>query len=165
MSGWTAGTIAEYAYQGKVDRLGEPIALHASRVAVAVAEAADDWNRACMFDVALLHDAIEDGPDDVAYLIRQHCGRVVYRLVLTLTRTEGIGSYADYISVIANVPVARRIKLADLADNLDPARADGLTPSLRKRYEQAQARLEGEAVGGASSSGVVGGSGTDREQT
>lgn len=138
---WTVGSIAGYAYQGKQDRSGEPIALHASRVATVVAEERPD-----LFDAALLHDAIEDGPPGTARLIAEHCDPHVWRLVCLLTRTKD-EDYFGYIAMLAPNPDARLIKLVDLRDNLSPARAAGLTDSLRRRYEKAHGILVAGAVG------------------
>ena len=60
-----------------------------------------------------------------------------------LTQRDG-ESYEAYIGRVAGNPIARRVKLADLADNLANHRRLEPTAQNRERvarYERAQARL------------------------
>lgn len=97
----------------------EPYVFHpvrvASKVQGAVAKAA-----------ALLHDTIEDCDDvDDELLSSMGFPDVVVETVATLTQDKRAGErsrkgerYFDYIRRVAQHPVARWIKLADLADNM-----------------------------------------------
>lgn len=85
--------------------------------------------------VALLHDVLEDTKvltDTLTNLF----GVRVAQDVLVLTRTEGetYTAHIDYIRTHAS-PTVRRVKIADLQDNLRDV--DRWAPTLRPRYESA----------------------------
>ena len=104
-----------------------------------VAEAVDDPT---LKIVALLHDVVEDS-DVTVEEIRNHFGSVVAKAVDVITRKDE--TYSDYINRVAVVgDLARKVKIADLQDNLEqiykhPA---GSFLSLRPRYEAALRTLE-----------------------
>ena len=120
---------AEAVHAGQLRHDGEPYIEHVKRVAAAFSDPIDV---AC----ALLHDCIEDGPDDVAHRMHAEFGSAIFGTVLLASRLPQ-ESYAEYIRFVKHDDRARRIKLADLADNLN-----GCPDSLRKRYLRAQAILE-----------------------
>jgi hypothetical protein len=70
--------------------------------------------------VAILHDAVEQGSDRVslARLREEGLPEAIVEAVDLLTRREG-EAYEDFIERLAPNALARRVKLADLADNLD----------------------------------------------
>jgi hypothetical protein len=115
---------------------------HSERVALNV-----NGRKACV--VAWLHDVIEDGTapngstiDMRERLIRRGVEGEILAAVELLTRGEE--SYAAYIDRIANATgcagrLARRVKLADLNDNLSRGGAKAVT--LRARYLRARKRL------------------------
>jgi len=93
--------------------------------------------------VALLHDVVEDTPTTLDDLRRLGYPAEVVAAVDALTRRAGEPDEA-YVERIALDPLARPVKLADLADNLDNSRR--LPPSEQTRariadYERARARL------------------------
>ena len=53
-------------------------------------------------------------------------------------------SYKDFIRRCAKNELAARVKLNDLADNMDPARQNEKTLGLMKRYEWAKSYIEGK---------------------
>ena len=127
---------ATEAHAGQVDRAGEPYILHPLRVMLRMRTEEERI-------VAVLHDVAEDCPLWAGMVLDQaRFGRVVaYSLdLLTRPRDE---PYDAYLRHISTDPLARAVKLADLADNLDPARAASLPASLRVRYERAREVLEG----------------------
>jgi (p)ppGpp synthase/HD superfamily hydrolase len=90
--------------------------------------------------VALLHDVLEDTTVDVAELYELGFGEHIVRAVLLLTH-DGTVPYAEHIERLADDPLARRVKLADLADNLRNNRRLESTDGVRariSRYEAAQ---------------------------
>jgi (p)ppGpp synthase/HD superfamily hydrolase len=94
--------------------------------------------------VALLHDVLEDTSVDVTELHELGFGEHIVRAVLLLTHDRTV-PYADYIERLAHDPLARRVKLADLADNLRNNRRLESTSDVRariSRYEAAQHFLE-----------------------
>lgn len=120
---------------------GEPFILHPLRVMLHVETPAERI-------VAVLHDLIEDTPHTLADLrCRGYPPAIVAALDL-LTHRD-VDTYDAYIARLAPDPLARRVKLADLADNLAnnrrlPPTPD--TPARIARYEQAIASLHTAAA-------------------
>lgn len=132
-----AKIVAQAAHAGQTDKGGEPYFRHVERVANAV----DTFGEKT---IAYLHDVIEDTPLTLADLEKAGFSDWILRAVGLLTRTDYHGTYAEYIQEIAQsgCGAAIKVKLADLADNLSPARRATLPDSLRTRYILAQERLE-----------------------
>ena len=115
----------------------EPYICHPIRVM----EALDEGDEQI---VALVHDVLEDTDVDVPDLYDLGFGEHIVRAVLLLTY-DGKVPYAEYIERLADDPLARRVKLADLADNLRNNRRLEATSGVRariNRYEAAQQVLE-----------------------
>lgn len=102
---------ATYAHEGQTDKGGAPYILHPLRVMLAMG---DDEARV----VAVLHDVLEDCP---AWTLRVTLNPAQTAALEALTRREG-EAYAAFIERCGADPLARRVKLADLADNMDVAR-------------------------------------------
>jgi len=84
--------------------------------------------------VAVLHDVIEDNPDwDFDRLRQEGFSEEIIQAVDHLTRQEQ-ETYEEFVVRSSENPLARRVKLADLEDNMDLKRLNRLT-------EQDQARL------------------------
>lgn len=132
-----ADDIARRAHLGQVDKLGRPYIAHPRRVAgrVGTAEAKA---------AALLHDVIEDSPITAADLLAEGIPQSVVDCVILLTRRDDVPE-ADYYRAIDVHPLARVVKLADLADNSDPARlaqlAEPTRSELRAKYGRAYTAL------------------------
>ena len=135
-----AAALARAAHEGQVDKAGAPYAAHPARVAARVA---DDPVAAA---VAWLHDVVEDTGVDVAQLRRDGFPDEVLDAVLLLTRDDAVPA-SDYYRAIRANPIALRVKLADIADNSDPARLATLDEPtrerLRRKYSHALAVLSG----------------------
>ncbi len=123
-------------HEGQTDKAGEIYLAHLVRVA---ARLEDEAGRV----VALLHDAVEDQGASLGD-IRAAFGEEVAAAVDAITRREGERPEAYYARVAAN-PLARRVKLADLADNSDPRRLASLDEAtaarLIEKYERARHAL------------------------
>jgi hypothetical protein len=89
--------------------------------------------------VAILHDAVEQGSDRVslARLRAEGFPEAIVAAIDCLTRRDG-EAYDEFIERLAPNGLARRVKLADLADNLDLLRRSVLT---RDDFEGLQMRL------------------------
>lgn len=127
--------IAYDAHHGQVDKAGVPYIYHPCHLA----EQMTDELSAC---AALLHDVVEDTPVTLAFLACSFPPPVIDALRL-LTRTPG-GDYLDYVRAIGQNPIARRVKLADLAHNLDETRLAGSRGARqpdREKYLAARAIL------------------------
>lgn len=133
-----AETVARTAHDGQFDKAGQPYISHPARVAARVA---DDEHAVV---VAWLHDVVEDTATTLTELAATFPAAVV-RAVDALTKRPGEPVNAYYARVRA-VPLARRVKLADLADNSDATRLARLDPATRERlrakYAHAHAVLD-----------------------
>jgi (p)ppGpp synthase/HD superfamily hydrolase len=117
-----------------VDKAGEPYILHPLRVMLRLE---NEVGRI----VAVLHDVLEDTAIAVGDLRQAGYGEEVLQALEALTRRKG-EQYADLIERAARNPLARRVKLADLADNLDAARLPELTDRDRERLVRYRAAWE-----------------------
>ena len=90
--------------------------------------------------VGLLHDLIEDNPPlTVDYLKGLEFQEDIVAAIGSLTRLDG-ENYNDYIERVSNNPLARKVKINDLKDNLDVTRFKSLDESnlsLLNRYLKA----------------------------
>lgn len=117
------------------DKGGKPYADHP----VALTWVMDTEDEVC---TALLHDVIEDADDPKAMrtLLHQHFPDTVCDAVEALTRPDGV-TYADYINNLKTNRLAAKVKLADLAHNLNleriPENARNQYLSLYDRYRRA----------------------------
>ncbi|GGE20007.1 hypothetical protein GCM10011390_44090 [Aureimonas endophytica] len=122
-----ADRIADKAHAGQVDKAGAPYISHPRRVSESVHGTAEKV-------VALLHDVVEDGPGWTLDRLREEgFPDAVVQAVDALTHREG-EDYFDAIRRAGANPLARTVKLADLADNSDRTR-------LRTIGEKEEARL------------------------
>ena len=126
--------LAYTAHQGQVDKCGVPYIFHPAHLA----EQMDD-EISCT--VALLHDTVEDTAVTLEDLSREFPAEVVAAVAL-LTHADGT-DYHEYVRRIKTNPIALKVKLADLAHNLDRTRATGSgipedkLAHWREKYEQA----------------------------
>jgi (p)ppGpp synthase/HD superfamily hydrolase len=82
--------------------------------------------------VALLHDILEDTDTRVIHLFNAGLPRDVIDTVVMLTKAEDC-SYGDYIAAINRHPIARKVKIADIMDNISD------TPTERQILKYARA--------------------------
>jgi hypothetical protein len=101
--------IAAQAHEGQKDKEGLPYILHPLRVMSRV-----DGQEAQM--VALLHDVVEDTAVTHDDLRRAGFSEAILAAVNLVTHRKQ-EPYADYVVGCKNNPIARQVKLADLADN------------------------------------------------
>lgn len=102
-------------FQGLVDEEGQPYILHCLRVMLNFAD--PDLQM-----VAVMHDLIEDTETGIDELRRMGFEPRIVNAVELLTRTDGV-SYCDYVCRLKEDELARQVKLADLRDNSNIARA------------------------------------------
>lgn len=130
--------IAYEAHHGQVDRCGIPYIFHP----IHLAEQMDD-EISCT--VALLHDVVEDTAVTMDILARQFPSEVIDALTL-LTHDPKV-DYFDYVRTIRSNPIAKKVKLADLAHNSDQSRCVGTDLAAEKlqnwkdKYKKATAIL------------------------
>jgi len=133
-----AMAIATIAHKGQTDKNGADYITHPARVAARLSEPAE-------VAAAWLHDVVEDCSEVFAGsppfgitakdLLMAGIAPEVIDAVVLLTRTADDKGDA-YYEAIRNNPVALAVKLADIADNLDPVRTADLDPETRERLAE-----------------------------
>lgn len=129
-----ADELGRKAFAGVRDKAGLPYWNHCLRVAerVRLGGASD-----AAIAAALLHDVVEDGLASMAELESAGLSARARALIDGMTRREG-QSYDAYLARIAASGGREllEIKLADNADNADPARIALLPPGMPHRTER-----------------------------
>ena len=87
--------------------------------------------------VALLHDVVEDTDYTLEKLKKEGFGDVVIDALALLTHDDDT-PYMDYVARIKENPVAKAVKLADLAHNSDLSRMDAIDEKVMERYRNYQ---------------------------
>jgi len=117
--------IAVEAHRGQTDKMGAPYILHPLSVMWRVDGETEKI-------VAVLHDVVEDTPWTFEDLKREGFPDEVLQALECVTKREG-ESYDDFVKRSASNAVARRVKLADLEDNMDVRR---LKVGTQKDFER-----------------------------
>lgn len=120
--------LAVQAHQGQVDKVGQPYILHPLRVMFSL-QTVDERI------VGVLHDLIEDTAYTLDDLRQRGVPDELLAALDCLTRREG-ESYQAFIERIRPNALARRVKLADLQDNMDVLRLKSVTPHDAERLER-----------------------------
>ena len=122
--------IAVEAHQGKRDKAGQPYIMHPLRVMLRVGTEDERI-------VAVLHDVVEDHGDvwSVERLRQNGFPQHILDALDCVTKREG-ESYEQFIGRSASNPVALRVKLADLEDNMDVRRLNEVTEKDRERLNR-----------------------------
>jgi len=129
-----AVSLAATAHKGQRDKAGAPYLLHSLRVMLRMDD--DDARMA-----AVLHDVLEDTPTTAEDLRAAGFSESVVETVEVLTRrTDEV--YEAYIRRVTAHPLARRIKLADLEDNMDLRRLPCISPADHERLNRYRAAWE-----------------------
>ena len=87
--------------------------------------------------VALLHDVVEDTDYTLEELKKEGFGDAVIDALALLTHDDDT-PYIDYVARIKENPVAKAVKLADLAHNSDLSRMDTIDEKVMERYRNYQ---------------------------
>ena len=115
----TAVIIAAQAHQGQKDRYGVNYILHPLRVMLRFESETE-------MIVAILHDVIEKTEWTLKKLREQGFNDTVLKAVNLLTRQDE-QPYMEYIEKLKGNRIARRVKIADIEDNMNPRRMDTLS--------------------------------------
>jgi (p)ppGpp synthase/HD superfamily hydrolase len=130
--------LAAAAHAGQKNKEGSPYILHPIRVMMRV----DDAEARI---AAVLHDVVEDTEWTIERLRAEGFSEAVLAAVDSLTHREG-EDYFAYVARAGANPLARRVKLADLEDNMNVMRlavvADKDLERVRK-YHKAWTMLRG----------------------
>lgn len=133
--------IAARAHEGQVDKAGAPYILHPLRVMLAV-----KGKQAQM--AAVLHDVLEDTLVTAGDLYEACFHDEVIEAVCALTKQPGM-SRMDAARKVATNSIAKAVKLADLADNMDISRIAHPTErdyARMREYQQVRDYLLQETV-------------------
>lgn len=112
-------TIALHAYAGKTDKAGREYIHHPLRL---MAKMTTDHE----MSVALLHDVIEDSDITAAELLAAGIPNEVIDAVLCLTKQSG-ENYQAFVLRAKQNAIARKVKIADIEDNINVLRLFTLT--------------------------------------
>lgn len=127
-------TIATIAHQGQKDKAGQPYILHPLRVMFSTK---CEVERIC----GVLHDVIEDTEVTMDDLRNEGFSEEVLSVLDAVTKRDG-ESYEDFICRILPNPVACRVKLADLSDNMDLSRIENPAEKDYQRIEKYRKAVE-----------------------
>ncbi len=104
--------IAAQAHQGQKDKAGAPYILHPLRMMMKM-------NTEAEMMTAILHDVVEDSDEWTLEKLRERgFSEEVLKAVESVTNREG-ESYDEFIERAGKNPIARRVKIADLEDNMN----------------------------------------------
>lgn len=123
--------IAAGAHAGQVDKAGQPYILHPLRVMLRVTSVHERM-------AAVLHDVVEDTPVSLQQLVAEGFAPEVITAVEALTKHPG-ESRIDAARRAAADPVARQVKLADNAENMNLSRIENPTERDFARLEEYKA--------------------------
>ena len=122
--------IAAEAHADQKDRGGAPYILHPIRLMIQM-----DSEDAMI--TAVLHDVVEDSVWTLDDLRKEGFSNEVLNAVDSLTHRDKEGEdYWDYIQRAKSDPIAIKVKLADLEDNLNPDRLNEVTEKDEKRFDR-----------------------------
>ncbi|WP_040712957.1 HD domain-containing protein [Paenibacillus curdlanolyticus] len=125
--------IATEIHDGQTDKGGNPYILHPLRL---LTKASTEDERI----VAVLHDVLEDTSYRLQDLVTDGFSQSILDALTALTKLEG-ESYESFIVRIKQNELATKVKILDIADNMDISRIP--TPSEQdiKRIEKYQQAL------------------------
>lgn len=103
--------IATKAHLGQVDKSGQPYILHPLRLMLRVHTDAERI-------VAILHDVVEDSDISIEVLKTLGFSNEIINAINCLSKRSN-EDYSDFIQRILENPLATKIKIEDIKDNLD----------------------------------------------
>jgi (p)ppGpp synthase/HD superfamily hydrolase len=134
--------IAAQAHQEQRDKAGAPYILHPLRMMARMSTEAE-------MIAAVLHDLVEDTEWTIDLLRAEGFGAEVLAAIECLTRRDD-ESYNEFIERARTNPIACRVKLADLEDNMDLRRIAQVTDRdlerLRKYHRARQLLIASTAI-------------------
>ena len=129
------------AHKDQVDKSGLPYVFHPAHVAEQMTDEATTI-------VALLHDVVEDTDYTLEDLAAEGFEKEILEAVALMTHEDDV-PYLDYVAKLKDNPIARAVKLADLAHNSDLSRIGEVDEETRERlekYQKAIALLKGNPL-------------------
>jgi guanosine-3',5'-bis(diphosphate) 3'-pyrophosphohydrolase len=129
--------IATEAHKNQVDRGGQPYIFHPLRVMLSV-------DRLDEKIVAVLHDMVED-TDTTLEDLGKYFDKEIIEAVDAISRRKDKETYKEFIRRVYMNPIARKVKIADIKDNLNlnrPGSLEFLSKGICQRYYEALLFLE-----------------------
>jgi (p)ppGpp synthase/HD superfamily hydrolase len=121
--------IATQAHRYQQDKSGRPYILHPLRVMLGMETEQE-------MIAAVLHDVVEDNKHwSFERLGREGFPADIIEILDRLTRRSE-EPYEEFVLRVAQHPVARKIKLADLRDNMDITRLDAFDDATSERLQR-----------------------------
>lgn len=128
---------------GQTDKGGTEYVLHPLTVADKLCRIEDKI-------VAVMHDLIEDTEVSLSYLHALGFKKDIIAAIDAISKRSGNlprEAYNDYITRVMSNSIARRVKMADLTDNMDTSRLDVMSDVDHRRmqkYRRVYSELKGE---------------------
>jgi (p)ppGpp synthase/HD superfamily hydrolase len=120
--------LAAEAHVAQKDKAGAPYILHPLRMMMRMESEAEMM-------AAVLHDVVEDTRFSLDDLRAKGFPDAVLKAVDSLTHRDG-EPYEDFVRRAAADPIARKVKIADLDDNMDLKRIAHLTDRDLERVKK-----------------------------
>jgi len=121
--------IAVSAHKGVVDKGGAPYVLHPLRMMMAVHTDEEKI-------VAVLHDVVEDTHWTFEDLAAEGFSESVINGLRSVTKTSDSEGYDDFIGRAKSNRIGRKVKIADITDNLDVRRIGELSQKDLERLNK-----------------------------
>ncbi len=121
--------IAVAAHKGQTDRVGVPYVAHV----FSVMERGKTTNEKI---VGVLHDLVEDTHWTIEMLKAEGFSEQIVEAVRCITKTSDNEDYEVYIQRVKSNPLAVRVKLNDLQDNMNVLRYEQITERDRLRLNK-----------------------------
>lgn len=129
--------IAVDAHRGQKDKAGQPYVFHLFRVMLS---GKTEEEQIC----GVLHDIVEDTKWTFEDLKREGFSDEIINALKCVTKTSDNENYEDFINRVLSNPLAIKVKLNDLKDNMDLSRLPEVTEKDKQRlikYQNAFDRL------------------------
>lgn len=126
--------IASQALAGMTDEQGQPYIEHTLRIINRMDTEEEKL-------VAALHDVVEDSEVSLSDLLDEGFPRRVLAIVGMLTKRSDM-TYFEYIEDICSVPLAAKIKIAEIEDNYDEKRVAKMSFRTYNKEERAERALK-----------------------
>jgi len=121
-------SLATEAHNGQKDKNDAPYILHPLRVMARVQSEAEKI-------AAVLHDIIEDTDYTIENLREKGYSKEILEAIECLTKRDG-ENYDEFVQRSKANPIARKVKIADIEDNMDIRRLNVLKEEDLKRLNK-----------------------------
>ena len=118
--------IAVEAHRGQIDKAGKIYILHPIRVMLRGQNETEQI-------IGILHDVVEDTPVTIDMLEKEGFSKEVLDAITCITKNEG-EDYGSFIDRVLTNPLATKVKLYDLEDNMNRDRIPFPTEHDEKRF-------------------------------